>query len=112
MRSNPLRQLLNEGKPTLGTHVISPWPGMIELVGNSGAFDYIEYVGEYSPISLEGMDNIGRALVRVDHIALPNLVAGRRVLWFVLCHLSHFSATVTEAKWIHAKKSGAARTAP
>jgi len=24
--------------------------------------------------------NIGRALVRVDHIALPNLVAGRRVV--------------------------------
>jgi 4-hydroxy-2-oxoheptanedioate aldolase len=53
---------LDEGKPTIGTHVICPWPGMIEIVGHSGAFDYIEYVGEYSPFSLEQLDNIGRAL--------------------------------------------------
>jgi len=62
MKANRLRQLLDEGKPTIGTHVICPWPGMIEIVGHSGAFDYIEYVGEYSPFSLEQLDNIGRAL--------------------------------------------------
>ncbi|MBD3182746.1 2,4-dihydroxyhept-2-ene-1,7-dioic acid aldolase [Candidatus Poribacteria bacterium] len=62
MKPNKLRQLLNEGKPTFGTHVITPWPGMIELIGNSGAFDYIEYVGEYSSFSLELLDNIGRAI--------------------------------------------------
>jgi 2-keto-3-deoxy-L-rhamnonate aldolase RhmA len=62
MRRNRLRELLNEGKPTLGTHVIIPWPGIIEVIGQSGAFDYIEYVGEYSPFSLELMDNFGRAL--------------------------------------------------
>ena len=62
MRSNKLRELLNEGKPSIGTHVISPWPGIIEIVGNSGAFDYIEYVGEYSAFGMEELDNIGRAL--------------------------------------------------
>jgi len=46
MKGNRLRELLNEGKPTLGTHVISPWPGIVEVVGHSGTFDYIEYVGE------------------------------------------------------------------
>ena len=59
---NRLRELLNEGKPTLGTHLISPWPGMVEIVGKSGAFDYIEYVGEYSPFSIDQMENFGRAI--------------------------------------------------
>ncbi len=62
MKRNILRELLNEGKPTLGTHVISPWPGMVEVIGYSNAFDYIEYVGEYSPFSLEQLDNFGRAI--------------------------------------------------
>ncbi|MFC2016213.1 HpcH/HpaI aldolase/citrate lyase family protein [Chloroflexota bacterium] len=62
MKSNRLRELLNEGKPTLGTHVIAPWPGIVEVIGHSGTFDYIEYVGEYSPFSLEQLDNFGRAI--------------------------------------------------
>ena len=62
MRPNKLRELLNEGKPSVGTHVLTPWPGMIEIVGHANVFDYIEYVGEYSPFSLDLMDNIGRAL--------------------------------------------------
>ena len=74
MRPNRLRQLLNEGKPSIGTHVICPWPGIIEIIGHAGVFDYIEYVGEYSPFSLEGMDNIGRA---ID--LFPNLSAMMKV---------------------------------
>jgi 4-hydroxy-2-oxoheptanedioate aldolase len=62
MRRNRLSELLKEGKPTLGTHVLTPWPGMVEVIGHSGAFDYIEYVGEYSSFSLEILDNIGRAI--------------------------------------------------
>ncbi len=62
MKKNRLRALLDEGKPTLGTHVIIPWPGVVEVIGQSGAFDYIEYVGEYSPFSLELLDNFGRAI--------------------------------------------------
>lgn len=62
MKKNRLRELLNQGKPTLGTHVISTWPGIVEVIGQTGAFDYIEYVGEYSSFSLEQMDNFGRAI--------------------------------------------------
>lgn len=62
MRPNRLRELLDAGKPSLGTHVLTPWPGMIEIVGHSGMFDYVEYVGEYSSFSLELLDNIGRAI--------------------------------------------------
>jgi len=42
-------------------HLIGPWPGMAEVVVNR-RFDYIEYVGEYSPFSLEIMDNFCRAI--------------------------------------------------
>jgi 2-keto-3-deoxy-L-rhamnonate aldolase RhmA len=35
---------------------------MVEIIGHSHVFDYIEYVGEYSPFSLEQMDNFGRAI--------------------------------------------------
>ena len=62
MKVNRLRELLNEGKPTLGTHVLSTWPGIVEVIGHSKVFDYIEYVGEYSPFSLEQLDNFGRAI--------------------------------------------------
>jgi 4-hydroxy-2-oxoheptanedioate aldolase len=62
MKKNKLRELLSDGKPTLGTHVISTWPGIVEVIGYSGAFDYVEYVGEYSSFSLEIMDNFGRAI--------------------------------------------------
>jgi len=62
MKMNRLRALLNEGKSTLGTHILSTWPGIVEVIGQTGAFDYIEYVGEYSPFSLEQLDNFGRAI--------------------------------------------------
>jgi 2-keto-3-deoxy-L-rhamnonate aldolase RhmA len=62
MKKNRLRELLKEEKPTLGTHVLSTWPGIVEVIGQTGAFDYIEYVGEYSSFSLEQLDNFGRAI--------------------------------------------------
>jgi len=62
MKKNTLRELLNQKKPTLGVHVLSNWPGIVEVIGHSGVFDYIEYVGEYSSFSLEQMDNFGRAI--------------------------------------------------
>lgn len=74
MRPNRLRQLLREGKPTIGTHVICPWPGMVEIIGHAGVFDYIEYVGEYSPFSLEQLDDFGRAIE-----LFPNLSAMMKV---------------------------------
>jgi len=62
MRPNHLRERLQQGKPTIGTHVLTPWPGTVEVIGHTGAFDYVEYVGEYSPFSLELLENIGRAV--------------------------------------------------
>ncbi len=69
-KENVLRRLLNEGKPTLGTHVVTPWPGMFEVIGNSGIFDYIEYVTEYSTWTLPLFDEIGRTMELFPKMAL------------------------------------------
>jgi 2-keto-3-deoxy-L-rhamnonate aldolase RhmA len=62
MRHNRLRQLLREGKPTLGTHLLSTWPTLVELVGHSGVYDYVEFTAEYAPFNMYDLDNLGRAL--------------------------------------------------
>jgi 4-hydroxy-2-oxoheptanedioate aldolase len=62
MQPNKLRELLNADKPSLGTHIHSSWPSIVELVGQTGMFDYIEFVGEYAPYDLYALENIGRAI--------------------------------------------------
>ena len=69
MRKNKLRELLDADKPSLGTHIHSPWPSVFEMVGHSGQFDYVEYVSEYAPYDLHTMDNIGRAIDLFDGLS-------------------------------------------
>jgi len=69
MRKNRLRELLNAGAPTLGTHIHSSWPSIVELVGHSGMFDYIEFVAEYAPYDLYALENIGRAVDLFPHMS-------------------------------------------
>lgn len=69
MRKNRLRELLNADQPSLGTHVLSSWPSIIELVGHSGMFDYVEFVAEYAPYDLYALDNLARAVELFDHMS-------------------------------------------
>jgi len=69
MRKNRLRELLDAGKPSLGTHLFSSWPSITELVGNAGAFDYVEFVAEYAPYDLYSLENLGRAIALFDHMS-------------------------------------------
>jgi len=69
MRRNRLRELLDADQPSLGTHIHSSWPTIIELVGHSGVFDYVEFVGEYAPYDLYALENIGRAVELFDHMS-------------------------------------------
>jgi 2-keto-3-deoxy-L-rhamnonate aldolase RhmA len=68
-RKNILRELLKAGKPTLGTHVHVTWPGMVEVIGYSGAMDYIEFSGEYAPHDLYALENFGRAIDLFPHMS-------------------------------------------
>ncbi|HSB41316.1 MAG TPA: aldolase/citrate lyase family protein [Methylomirabilota bacterium] len=69
MRPNRLRERLRAGQPTLGTHVHSAWPAVVELVGHSRMFDYVEFVGEYAPYDLFALENLARAVNTFDHMS-------------------------------------------
>jgi 2-keto-3-deoxy-L-rhamnonate aldolase RhmA len=62
LRRNRLRELLEQGQPSLGTHVLSAWPTVTELVGQSGQWDYVEFVAEYAPWTMHDLDNLARAI--------------------------------------------------
>jgi 4-hydroxy-2-oxoheptanedioate aldolase len=66
MRANKLRTLLDEGKPSLGTRVNSIWPSVAEVLGHTGMFDYVEFLAEYAPFDLDGLDNFCRAVELYD----------------------------------------------
>ena len=58
---NTLRQKLNEGKPTVGTHFLSAEPDLAEIIGDTGLFDYGEYVAEYSSFDMPLLYHMARA---------------------------------------------------
>src|SRR5207247_2323107 len=62
-------ELLKADKPSLGTHIHSTWPSIIELVGHSGMFDYVEFVAEYAPYDLYALENLGRAVDLFPHLS-------------------------------------------
>jgi 2-keto-3-deoxy-L-rhamnonate aldolase RhmA len=66
MRKNVLRELLRSGQPSLGTRLEGQWPTLVEVIGHTHMFDYVEIVAEYGPYSLFSLDNIGRAIQLFD----------------------------------------------
>jgi len=61
VRVNRLRELLRKGEPTIGTRIVCPWPGIVEVIGCTGMYDYVEFLGEYSSYDLHDLDNLARA---------------------------------------------------
>lgn len=68
-RSNRLRELLAANEPSVGTHTLISWPGVVELIGHTGVIDYVEFVGEYAPYDLYALENFGRAVELFDHMS-------------------------------------------
>ncbi len=62
LKKNRLRELLNAGKPSIGTRLQCTWPTITELVGQTEKFDYVEILAEYAPFDLYALENIGRAI--------------------------------------------------
>ena len=58
---NKLRELLDNDQPTLGTHIHTTWPSIVEAIGHTGLYDYVEFVAEYGPFDLHDLDNLCRA---------------------------------------------------
>jgi 4-hydroxy-2-oxoheptanedioate aldolase len=61
MKPNILREKLNADEPTIGTRIHCHWPAIIEAIGHTGVYDYVEYVGEYGTFDLHDLDNMCRA---------------------------------------------------
>lgn len=86
MRENLFRKRIKEGKPTLGTHIHSTWPGTVEIIGHTRTVDYIEFLGEYSAYDLDWLDNFARltelyglsSMLKVDQ-SLETFLAQRAV---------------------------------
>ena len=81
MRENIIRQKLQNGEPTLSTHIHSVWPAEIEALGHTGLYDYVEFVAEYGPSDLHDLDNMCRAaelfnmgsMIKIDQSLMPFL---------------------------------------
>ena len=100
MKKNRLRELLNAGKPTLGTRMVTLSPQIVEIIGHSGAFDYIQLDGEYAAWGLPEMENFARAvelfpnmssMMKVEQeprifITVRSLGAGIQNIIFSDCH--------------------------
>jgi 2-keto-3-deoxy-L-rhamnonate aldolase RhmA len=83
LRKNRLRECLDQGRPSLGTHILSTWPTITELVGQTGQFDYIEFVAEYAPWTMHDLDNLGRAIE-----LFPNFSGMIKIEQFTRGHLA------------------------
>ena len=69
MRRNKMRELIREGKPSIGTHVLSTWPTMVEIIGETGLFDYVQFDSEYAPYDLYALENFARAVDLFDNMS-------------------------------------------
>ena len=78
MRPNRLRQRLDAGEPSLGTHILSSWPTLVELIGAAGAYDYVEFTAEYAPFDLHDLDNLGRAL---EVAGIAGMIKVEQTMW-------------------------------
>lgn len=100
MKKNQLRELLQAGKPTIGTHMVTTSPQIVEIIGHSGAFDYVELCGEYASWGLTDLENFARAVELFPHmssmmkveqeprifITIRSLGAGIQNVLFADCH--------------------------
>jgi 2-keto-3-deoxy-L-rhamnonate aldolase RhmA len=98
MKTNHLRELLDKDLPSVATRVENTWPLMVELIGDIGAFDYIEFVAEYSPCTQIDLENIARAaelsnmgtMIKVDFqnrafVCQKAMAAGFQAIMFTDC---------------------------
>ncbi|MDR1538149.1 MAG: 2,4-dihydroxyhept-2-ene-1,7-dioic acid aldolase [Clostridiales bacterium] len=60
-KPNALRELINAGKPTVGTRLFLSAPIVTEAAGNTGKYDYVEFLAEYAPVNQHDFENIARA---------------------------------------------------
>jgi 2-keto-3-deoxy-L-rhamnonate aldolase RhmA len=61
MTGNRLRERIESGAVSIGTRMQGQWPGLLEIIGQVEAFDYVEFLAEYAPYDLHDLENMARA---------------------------------------------------
>jgi 2-keto-3-deoxy-L-rhamnonate aldolase RhmA len=61
MKGNPLRERLESDGMSIGTRMQTQWPGLLEIIGQTDRFDYVEFLAEYAPYDLRDLENLARA---------------------------------------------------
>jgi len=95
MKTNKFREILNSGRPSIGTRISSTWPTITEAAASTGKFDYVEFVAEYAPFSQVDLENICRAaelhgicaMIKIDfqnraYVAQKAMASGFQALLF------------------------------
>jgi len=70
VRANKLRELLKAGKPSIGTRMHNTWPSIVEAIGHTGMYDYVEFLAEYAPFDMYSLDNFCRSVELFDMSAI------------------------------------------
>lgn len=86
MHETALRESLNTDTHSLGTRILTMWPGIIEVLGQCPGYDYVEFAGEYAPYDLHDLDALARAaeiagvstMIKID--AEPRTFLAQRAL--------------------------------
>jgi 2-keto-3-deoxy-L-rhamnonate aldolase RhmA len=52
---------MRKGEPTVGTRILIAWSGLVELIGKTGIYDYVEFLSEYAPYDLYDFEGLARA---------------------------------------------------
>ena len=58
---NTFREKFDRGEPTIGTHFLFADADVPEIIGDTGLFDYAEYVAEYSAFDMRLLYELARA---------------------------------------------------
>ena len=60
MRANLLREKLTSGEMTVCTRIFNASPAIVEVLGQTKLYDYVEFVAEYGSFHMHDLDNVCR----------------------------------------------------
>ena len=58
---NQLREKLETKDTLIATRIDFTWPHLIEIIGKTQSYDYVEFLAEYAPFDHYDLENMARA---------------------------------------------------
>ncbi len=99
MKQNRLRYLLDNGLPSVATRLVTPQSVFIEALGDTGNYDYVEFLAEYTPFTqydlqsfciTSELHDMG-SMIKIDfqnraYVAQKAIASGFQAVLFTDCH--------------------------